>query len=467
MTENKQENVAWNLDDSGIRDCSPEDRRYADLKRLYECCHSDPEFPERLRRDPEGMYQALHLEKDAVSPEEAVALLDELRKDSWDNPFLKLYREKLVPAEAWTAQCTSESAYASKSLYRYERLALGRLRLTNRAFEGHENIRYFPLAFELTRGCSVQCAFCGLSAERFRGIARYEDNRELWRGILRECYDLIGLSAGSGACYFATEPFDNPDYEKYMQDRLEIMHCLPQTTTAVPERDPERFRSYLRWCGDRELEQAAVRISIRSLEQMYTVYRDFTPEELMYVEVLANNPESMNAWSTSGRAMEQKGISYPISCIAGLMVSLPDRKIQFMEPVNPTKEYPTGVHIFEEKFFTDAEDFRKKAEELLNRWAIDHLTDENTVHLTPRVKLLPENEMTCIFVGRTAGMRIRTDTGLSEAVPALMSGGIKVAEAKRLALQKMPELSEPSADVRVGMILEMLFEKGYLTADPA
>ena len=68
-----------------------------------------------------------------------------------------------------------------------------------------------------------------------------------------------------------------------------------------------------------------------------------------------------------------EGIRYPISCIAGLMVRLPDREVSFMEPVNPSPVYPTGVQTFEILSFRSAEDFREKASFLIEKWAIDRI----------------------------------------------------------------------------------------------
>ena len=66
------------------------------------------------------------------------------------------------------------------------------------------------------------------SASRLAGVARYEENRLLWHGILAAVLEIIGPAAGMGPCYFATEPFDNPDYERFMAGYREILGTVPQ-----------------------------------------------------------------------------------------------------------------------------------------------------------------------------------------------------------------------------------------------
>ena len=54
----------------------------------------------------------------------------------------------------------------------------------------------FPLAFELSEGCSVGCPFCGFAVKGLRGIFRYTDeNALLWRETLRRLHALIGDAA--------------------------------------------------------------------------------------------------------------------------------------------------------------------------------------------------------------------------------------------------------------------------------
>lgn len=222
-------------------------RRYSALKRLYECCSADPlQFSTRLRDDPSETLREIGVGEDVVGTDEALVMLDGLCTQSWEkNPYLALYRDRVLAVEKLIRQRASREQFVSEKLYRYINIVRNRIFLTNREFCGHDNVLYYPVAFELSKGCSVQCPFCGLAASRLAGIARYEENRLLWHGILAAVLEIIGPAAGMGPCYFATEPLDNPDYERFMAGYREIFGTVPQTTTAAALREPERFRVLL------------------------------------------------------------------------------------------------------------------------------------------------------------------------------------------------------------------------------
>jgi len=84
------------------------------------------------------------------------------------------------------------------------------------------------IAFELSQGCTVGCWFCGLSAERFKGFVPYtQETAALWRGMITEVRALFGSAATTGFCYWATDPCDNPDYDRYIEDFYHITGSLP------------------------------------------------------------------------------------------------------------------------------------------------------------------------------------------------------------------------------------------------
>ena len=43
---------------------------------------------------------------------------------------------------------------------------------------------HVPMTFELDLGCSVGCPFCGVMAGRLQKVSRYDEDAELWKGIL-------------------------------------------------------------------------------------------------------------------------------------------------------------------------------------------------------------------------------------------------------------------------------------------
>ena len=73
-----------------------------------------------------------------------------------------------------------------------------------------------PFACELSKGCSVGCWFCGVSASKLGGHFEYTpDNGALWKGILNTIREFTGdASGGQGFLYWATDPRYNPDYAR-------------------------------------------------------------------------------------------------------------------------------------------------------------------------------------------------------------------------------------------------------------
>ena len=61
-----------------------------------------------------------------------------------------------------------------------------------------------PVCFELSKGCSIGCYFCGVSAPRLGDIFFYEpQNKKLWREVLELMKEVLGPAAGAGFCYWA------------------------------------------------------------------------------------------------------------------------------------------------------------------------------------------------------------------------------------------------------------------------
>ncbi len=109
-----------------------------------------------------------------------------------------------------------------------------------------------PFAVELSQGCSVGCWFCCVAAQRLEKTFAYTpDNACLWKGVLHALNYMFGLAEGAqhGFCYWATDPLDNPDYERFIDDYRDTMGQLPQTTTAVAMRDVTRTRALLACYG--------------------------------------------------------------------------------------------------------------------------------------------------------------------------------------------------------------------------
>ena len=342
----------------------------AQFKRCMEYYCADPDFRSLMDIDPGKAAASAGLERlNARSALQAIRGIVFHKGDSEalrDNPYVRASAEHEKRAADYLAGFRRPTGRASDKVLRFERNTLERCRIESSLIRRNSHVMFVPFAFELSKGCSVQCPFCGFAAERHRADFLYsEENAALFRKIILLANEYAGGTAAHCPLYFATEPFDNPDYEKFMLDFREITGAFPQTTTAVAERFPGRMRRWMEQVGSEDiLEHAALRFSIRTLSQFRKIAAIYSPEELLGVELLPNNPESVLLCSASGHAAERKACTvsrnamrYSICCVAGMKVNLVDRTVEFIEPELPDDRYPLGYSVRERRGFSGAEEF--------------------------------------------------------------------------------------------------------------
>lgn len=328
---------------------------------------------------------------------------------------------------------------------------------------------YIPISFELSDGCSVGCDFCCLAAEPLRAVYRYtEEHAGMWKQILEITQKVLGEIAGAGLCYFATEPFDNLDYERFLEDYRERFGYVPQTTTAAAQRNVKRTKDFLKSLGEKELAHAAVRFSVTSLEQLNEIYRSFTAEELYYVELLLNNPESQNCYSRSGRAMQLseslEGKHFldtaSSACTNGFVVNMAKGTVMLTAVRRPDEKYPKGMRVLEERQFAAPGEYENALCALMERWMPEKMSLEQSFALADYIS--------CQWNG--AVLKIKGDK---------ISRSITAGEKEREGLQLFLEKQMPAADVlrsvqmteyertRFLARIELLYQSGYLEENQA
>lgn len=272
------------------------------------------------------------------------------------------------------------------------------------------SIIHAPLFFELSKGCSVGCPFCGLSSEKLTGIFKNtQDNFKLWKEILNVSHDIIGDAAGTGALYYATEPFDNPNYEEFVDMYYKQFGKIPQLTTAACLRDIERTRKFLKKV--RNLAFQIHRFSILSLDILEQVFTLFSPEELVFVELLPQFCEAPeNRFSNSGRnfSVEKLGegcIETPetISCISGFVVNMVDKDIRLITPGRVSKNNPTGEIILVRKNFTDSKDFSLKVNNIIEEYMSTSFLSYDNVSIKSNLTFFSDSKI----------LEIKNDLGFS------------------------------------------------------
>lgn len=252
----------------------------------------------------------------------------------------------------------------------HERFRKWRQRQVNRCWMefGAKNAAmiHTPVMFELSRGCSVGCPFCGLSAGKLSGVFAFNaENEALWRDLLRRTRAIVGDAAGTGACYYATEPFDNPDYERFADIYEEELGRVPQVTTAVAMRQPERTMAFI---GSANEKRTVIhRFSVLSRAALEKVLAYFSPEELCLVELLPQFSEApSNGFVPAGRLAVPDGAGGDtICCVSGFVVNMVERRVRLMTPCPSSGECPTGERVLCAAGFADGDGYSATIESMI------------------------------------------------------------------------------------------------------
>lgn len=328
----------------------------------------------------------------------------------------------------------------------------------------YESNIHLPLNFELSDGCSVGCPFCAVGAEKLKSVFRYtEENAKLFSEILDAAREVIGDSAGTSALYYSSEPLDDPDYENFAEDLFRKFGMYPQITTAVALRNKERMHRLLK--GLLSKPDTIYRFSVLSLEDALEIFREFTPVELVRVELLPQYSEapSFMGFSNAGRARESdvkkaEGGSSSICCISGFVVNLAAKTIRLITPISADDRFPTGEVIFERKSFTDAADLKRIMLDMIEKYMRNELPNERKLKLYPYFSLEGSGKEKIL---RAPGYIIQLDRFPTDAVLLTVEGLLRGEyTVKELA----GELSDKYRvdPVNVYWMVHFLWQKGAI-----
>ena len=431
------------------------------LKAAHDRYAAVQEFRQRVEAAPEQALASYPL----LEPQKARTALQDIRCCRSDSTESNIYRQLLIQYNAEKIQAIQDRQSALSYVNAGMKQTTERVR--SRAWLSHPEMRYnrgliyVPVAFELSSGCSIQCPFCGLAAPRLTDIFRYTPaHARLWQEVLQASLELIGSAAGMGPCYFATEPMDNPDYEQFLMDHQQIFGFLPQTTTAAAHREPERIHAFMDWLGKTELQKGALRFSLYSLAQAKKIWASYTPEELLDIELLANNPESDNRISYTGRCRKEredltKRCDYSISCLAGIWVSMTQKVMKWIEPEAPSERYPLGIRILETRSFQNGPSFREGMAALIEHWAGREIPRQEPVRILPGCQLEHRGQLAILHcLGST--MKMGGNDCFQQAMDLLVQqpqSFTKLREKLRLAEFTAEPLRQK---------LNILWQRGYI-----
>ena len=356
---------------------SPEDlKAIAHVKRFLELLTGDSKFRLEAKSNPAGVEKlargkGVNIDVGKFSPK---FLADVKNKETTgyalEFPLAVLWREWI---EDWLTfvRMFREDGYSDKADPRFNawrKRQVERVRIefgTQRA-----NFITHPIfSFELSKGCSVGCWFCAFGAESFKGhYHRTPENVQLWRNVLGTAVDMFGSAVQTAACYWATEPFDNPNYVDFIQDYYDIAGIVPQTTTAAPARDLVWTRRLMAMHG--KYLSVPSRFSIVNSSVLKVMHSTFQPEELLGYELIMQLRGASYGKARSGKTLKKLNSANPsdngsriekapssIACVSGYLINMVDRSIKLVSPCLADEEWPLGYRVHGSGTFDTAQDF--------------------------------------------------------------------------------------------------------------
>ena len=334
----------------------------------------------------------------------------------------------------------------------------------------NEHIPHASVVYELSKGCSVGCWFCGISAPRLSDHFYYsQENARLWQDVLEVLSDIHGPAAGAGFCYWATDPMDNPDYEQFCRAFYETTGRFPQTTTALPLKNPVRTKKLLK----ESFEKGCFvnRFSVLTRKMLDQIHAEYTPEELVYTQLISQMPGGDIAKSRAGRATERLAAHADryqdhafmdggtIACVSGFLFNMVERSVRLISPCNTCERWPLGYRIYDEGTFTDGDDLH----ELLTLMIRDHMRVE--VRAVDTVRFRRDLRYEEFADGFKVSTRYHTRKYQGDAyvkhVGRLVQQGDKTAEAIASSCVWFGVTRTQLLD-----FLDMLFQNGVLDEEP-
>ena len=446
----------------------------AEVKRVLERAAADPAYLALVRDAPAEALAVYGYTWDGSELADLVAVSTaQPLPEPPPGSLLEAYRNHVKSRMAWRdemrAACPSSHAVYNTWRERQKKrvfLELGPQRA--------DTIIHAPMCFELNKGCSVGCWFCGISAPKLSDIwPATADNRSFWRATLGVLRDVIGRLTRYGFCYWATDPLDNPDYETFVADFHDVLGAFPQTTTALALRDAERTRRLVRM--SEEGGCLVNRFSILSLKKLLEVHEAFTADELLNVECIPQNPESGLKKAQAGKAIEQRERKVAkdgtpqvtdqvgtIACVSGFLFNMVDRSMKLVTPCAADPRWPLGYQVLDEAVFRDVPDLEEKVRAMISRLPVS-VKQIGRLRFARFLKM-EKAEDGFEVRGTFAYMRVhdRSRAAWLQAMGDLIASGQSTADD--IALLGLYAHGVP-ADVTLAQ-LERFFEAGMLDEEP-
>lgn len=263
---------------------------------------------------------------------------------------------------------------------------------------------------ELGIGCTVQCTFCAFAAEKHKENFDFNnlENQQLMRALASAFQEVMGVGAGGGMLYYATEPHDNPNYIDFVNLWYEETGWKLCTSSA--RYDIEWIQKLTKFYGS-PTPMMWPRLSILSKHCMEKIHRHFTPEELGYPWLLAQQIEVEDERAKVPGGREKYGLkklnevrdcrfydepedvdvaSIPqgsIACVSGFKVNMINKTITATSPCYTSKEWPLGYRDYGTNYFTTPDSILPALKQLISRVMLKTLPNHAPIRLRDDLKL--------------------------------------------------------------------------------
>ena len=441
--------------------------RIAHTKRFTQRWQGDPQFREQFLTNPQETLDRYNLD---INAEEIRFFWDEQFRENnqqaGDSLLVQRCRDFARISESSNLSTLVDASHN-------QRYKAWRQRQINRCSGQmvksiHDQIGHFPVSFELSKGCSVGCWFCSVSAPRLGDIFFYTpENARLWRDTLAVLQEILGTAAADGFCYWATDPLDNPDYEKFLRDFRDILGTFPQTTTAQPLKDPARTKSLLKLALEKGCK--VNRFSILSLKMLDRVHQEFTPEELAFVGLVQQQKEAGIPKANAGRMRERiakqpskkqqevydESIAGTNACVTGFLFSMVERTVKLISPCPASDRSPNGYRVYTEGTFNDAAELKTFLSKAIETYMPLTVRDSDLVAFREDLQYETIADGFQVFTPMLT-FKFCNDSYLQQLGEVIRQGDRTVAEI--VALFKV--FGIPAGKVRQS--LNLMFDKGVL-----
>jgi radical SAM family RiPP maturation amino acid epimerase len=430
-------------------------QKFCQIKRFYERWMADKSFRENFLISPEQSIKLYHL---LIQAEEVKPIWDAHfvyhKNEHQSMAYFSIF-EKIFFKEKESSYLKSFSVDPRFTAWRNQQIN----RFNSQFHPQYHTIGHYPACFELSRGCSVGCWFCGISAPKLEDIFLYnEENANLWRQVLELLKRKLGEGVSSSFCYWATDPLDNPDYEKFCIDFYEVLGKFPFTSTAQAWKYPERVKALLEL--SRKKGRTNNRFSILSLKILNQIHQQFSPEELAAVELAFQNPESLSSKAMVGKAYKreqsgsnQKSKQSSIACVTGFLINMVERSVKLISPCPASNKWPDGYIVFDEGKFSDITSLENLLEKMISSNMSECITDDKYFKFRQDIKYesLPSGfQLSTKFVVQ----KFSNQPKLREFGEALQAGSFR----RRKIVSLMKNIGVP--EVNTLYFLNLLLNKG-------